>query len=1382
MWSNSFLKDERWEEIRDVMPVGVIRNWDQLSETTKRKSVERCAQQLLENKSVNSAKQDPIFEDIKTGKAFEPELGFNDIPRLMPKVYPFGEDLEYMDKTDPGLPGEIQLDVNGKLLTRYLRLTNFVKFLKDNYDHWLNTELIPLVNQTRIKIRGGVISFSNAVLMPPTIDTKRLYPAKARENGITYGLDLYANVYLEKVNPDGTLSKTILGDGSESRKKMGKIPLMLDSKRCYLHNLPPEELRRVGEDPSDPFGYFVVAGSDYVVLMQEKLRINRIFVTMSKKNNKDIFSEATITIEMPTNSVRVRLTIGKFKQILFNTRYQITDFDRNRSSKKEDEDEGEDDDDEASAVSKKYSIVVYNNQRQIGIEKLFYLLRVFENEDSGNAILDKETWAEDMTEQIVQFTKEKWKHKVRIATNILKFLYPIESEDVVISDVAKIKGGAEDGSKSSKRSVVKKMIMNELFPQVNRIQESSLSDNIKNLPNVFRLKSEMLAMMTCRLLETDMGLTPYDDRDSWTNKRLQDGSRAVGQLFRAVWNDMKKNIKKKFAKTKSIESIASINAAINKNKITDTFWNSFKNTNWGLPGNLKENMKQAFNKTSIVSMYSHMTRIDVKANRNDKQPSRRMVSGSQYGYVCPSESPEGGNCGLVKNLAITTQVTHDKLEHSVFQIIFDSPYFSFLFSPNYISPVLVNGKFIGWAQGKQLRDVLIRARRGTATIPIDTGIVLDTRNTLFVHTDTSRLVRPLLIVEPIETKDGKVQYEPAIITKGLMGASIKTLFDESVIEYVDCFEQESTDIYIAHTFEEVLHRDEVIENTIVQLNNVEDRIEYYNNQKKQSKNLKKIEKQLKEVQGEKEGLEDILFRLKKRKAFTHVELDPTSILGISANLIPYANHNQGPRNSYQSSMSKQALGIMRAHHMACFNGTHKVLAFPTRPIFEPQLNQILNLNAYPQGDMVWVAFSAETGFNQEDAFVFNRASIDAGKFRLFKYINHRITFKSDNWKVEKLMRPTNISDIQLRNTYKHIGNNGLPTIGAFINERQAIVGKVVMEGNKEIVNESLLMGFGEKGIVDRVVVTTNGGETIVSVRLRIMRFAIEGDKFAPRNAQKGTIGKILDPEDMPYTDRGIIPDILVNPHAMPSRMTHTYMMEILSGKAGAIVGERVNATTFREYDENKFKLILRDYGYNDSGYDIMYSGKTGQRIAVQIFQGPTYYQALKHHVMDKMQARREGAISSTTRQPVKGRSKGGGIRIGEMEQAAFGAHGVSAITEERLCGTSDCLKTVFCKCGQEAVGSLNSGYSCNLCGSNAEFGRVKTTYIMRLLTQFIGALGFRQGFNFDVADKGLKSIKDTYIPVKQESLSYDTDEIIQDDLDYEEREQEEMDTESFLEE
>jgi DNA-directed RNA polymerase beta subunit len=728
MWSKSFLQDEQWETIRSVMPEGILRNWNQLSETTKRKSVERCAQQLLETISTDSDKQDPIFENIKSGAIFEPELEIGDIPRIMPKVLPYGEDLDYMETADPGLSGEIELDVNGKLLTRYLRLTNFVKFLKDNYDHWLNNELIPLINHTRVKIRGGTIVFADAMLMPPTIDSKKLYPSKARENGITYGLDLYATIYLDKVNPEGTIERTVLADGTNTRKKLGQIPLMLDSKRCYLHNMSPEELRRVGEDPSDPFGYFVVAGSDFVVMMQEKLRINRIFVTLTKKTNSEFSSKASMTIEMPSNSVRVQLTIGKFKQILFETRYQIKDFTAPEKSKPQDTTEEEEEEDVAESEpesevadleEKKSAFIIYkrgNNYRQIGIEKLFYLLRVFEIEESldksagesiYNAELDKDMWADDMTEQIVQFTKKEWKSKIRIATNILRFLYPSESQSIVISEVATIKGGATAGDFESEKHVVKKMLMNDLFPQVNNLHQMLSTDNVENMPSVFKLKADMLAIMTCRLLECDLGLAPYDDRDSWTNKRLFDASQTMGQLFRALWNDMKKNIKEKFSETKSINSVMSINEAIKKVKITEIFWNSFKNSNWGMPGALKENIKQAFNKTSIVSMYSHMMRINVQANTNDKVPDRRMVAGTQFGYICPSESPEGRNCGLVKNMAITAQVTHNKLDYPVLYKIFNSEYFSFAFSPTYSSPVLVNGKFIGLSQGQELKDELV---------------------------------------------------------------------------------------------------------------------------------------------------------------------------------------------------------------------------------------------------------------------------------------------------------------------------------------------------------------------------------------------------------------------------------------------------------------------------------------------------------------------------------------------------------------------------------------------------------------------------------------------------------------------------------------------------
>jgi len=1312
MWSEDFLDEPKWEKIRNTLPKPIVRSWNDLSERIKRESVKRCAQRLMENESVSESVIDPFLRDIVSGEAFEPEVGPEDIASLIPKPNPLTESLVPLEKADPGVPGEIVVDANGKLLLQYLSYTGFTKFLRDSYDEWLETGLVPLIQNQVIHVQGGRIKFEHVSLTRPRVGGRKLFPRMAREKGITYGLDIHADVVLEK-DVAGKVVRTILGDkSSKTKKHLGTIPLMLGSSRCYLHNLSPSQLREIEEDPSDPFGYFVVSGSEKVILLHEKLRLNRIFVT-SKKRGKDKDSEASITIETPTGSVRVNLVMGKGKRVNFETRFKAEVKPTKRSRKGKERVETARKPAKSSITSKKDG-----NYRYIGVEKLFYILQLLQEPgitDEGAAIYT-DSWPEEMTRKIVQFTRDEWKHKVALETSMMRMLYPNDRPDIVKQEIARIKGGADLLDPESVDEVVKTLIHKELFPQLN---------GLGRIQNIYTLKSNMLAMMVARLIEVNLGLMPYDDRDSWSNKRLETASRAMDQLMRAIWRRFVNNIKKELSDKKTIDYTANIKTQIGKaaTSITQTFESSFVGTNWGVQGSMKTNMTQTPNRDSVIALLSHMHRVEVATNRNDKQPSIRMIHGTQWGYICPVESPEGSNCGIVKNLAVTAQVTYEKPDHNVIARVLNakaedgSDLFSIIPSSRYTSPVLVNGKFLGWCAGKALRRHMVLARRERA-IPLDTGITLNTRNNLLIHTDTSRLVRPLLVVEPVKV-GGKEKHLPLILTKDLLGAPIKKLFEEGVIEYVDSFEVESVDFFVAETFEDTKTR-RVMEKKLALR---------YAELKKEMKKSKGKKRDFLKVNLEKLGAS--LLKIRNEIPFTHVEMDPTSILGIAANIIPYPNHNQGPRNTYQSSMAKQALGIMRAHHMACFNGKHKVLAYPTRPLFEPQINQLLNLNAYPQGEMVWVAFGEWTGNTQEDAVVWNRASIDMGKFRIFKFNNNRVTFKSEGGKVEKLQRPTKISDEQLKTRFQHIGRNGLPKLGAHIKERQAVVGKVVMEGKEEIHDDSLLLGYGEEGIVDKVMVTNNGAVKIVNVRLRMMRIPIEGDKFAPRNAQKGTIGKILDPEDMPYTEDGIIPDIIVNSHATPSRMTIAYQMELLAGVAGAIVGQRQNATAFRPFDKAKFKSILRDYGYSDTGKRVMYSGTTGRKIEAEIYNGPAYFQALRHHVQDKIQARRTGPYSATSRQPVKGRAKMGGLRFGEMERDVMIAHGAAYALQERLCGLSDCYKSVFCKCGQPAEGSLDTGYSCRLCGDETTFGELEITAALKLLNMFLAGFGFKQVFKFN---------------------------------------------------
>ncbi|GAG54494.1 unnamed protein product, partial [marine sediment metagenome] len=282
------------------------------------------------------------------------------------------------------------------------------------------------------------------------------------------------------------------------------------------------------------------------------------------------------------------------------------------------------------------------------------------------------------------------------------------------------------------------------------------------------------------------------------------------------------------------------------------------------------------------------------------------------------------------------------------------------------------------------------------------------------------------------------------------------------------------------------------------------------------------------------------------------------------------------------------------------------------------------------------------------------------------------------------------------------------------------------------------IGVGMDGIIDRILVSTNpDGMRVVKVKIRQIRKPKEGDKYASRHAQKATIGLILPEEDMPFTLSGVIPDIIINPHSIPSRMTIAKLIEIVSSKFATFSGERVNATAFRKFNTKEFMENLKQYGYAPSGKERLFSGFTGKSLEALIFTGPCYYQALRHHVQDKIQMRSRGAVKATSRQPTGGRAIKGGQRFGEMERDAIISHGASAFLRERLCLVSDAYENVYCSgCGTIAIANLaEDKFICRTCGDAGKFGTCTIPYAYKLLTHMLGGAGFNLTFGMSEINK-----------------------------------------------
>ena len=675
------------------------------------------------------------------------------------------------------------------------------------------------------------------------------------------------------------------------------------------------------------------------------------------------------------------------------------------------------------------------------------------------------------------------------------------------------------------------------------------------------------------------------------------------------------------------------------------------------------------------------------------------------------------NCGLVKNTALTTYLSIDRGENVILEHI--SKYISKIPTEQLPTPVILNGKFMGWCAGDSLRNFSVTLRR-RSILHKDTAIVLGRDGFLYIYTDGARPTRPLLIVDPTNN-------ELVIKNKDLWTADMKTLMEEGCVEYIDAFEQEY--IQLAQMMDEIDSRNAELEEAV---RNHQEAIEKLV-QAQQTDDRRTIEDAKEMISQTANALKE----LQDIPPYTHCELDPTATLGIAASLVPLANHNQGPRNTYQASMGKQALGIYHSQHAARFDTTSKCLAYPSRPLFQTQMDEVLGLNQLPAGETVIVAIMTYTGYNQEDAIIMNQAAIDRGLFRQVIYKSYKTIQKRTRTTVEEFARPQVRKD-EAAERYAAIDENGIARLGSFVREGDCLIGKIRKNlTTGKVENASTYVGVGQEGIVDRVLVSTNPeGMRVVKVKLRQIRKPIMGDKFASRYAQKATLGLILPQEDMPYTAEGIVPDIIINPHSIPSRMTLGKIIEIVTSKVASFSGERVNATAFRKFNVKEFAENLRQYGYSPSGKERLYSGFTGKPLEAMIFTGPCFYQVLRHHVLDKIQMRSKGAIKQLSHQPVGGRARKGGQRFGEMERDAIISHGASEFLKERLCTVSDAYQTVYCSgCGTIAIANHTSDkFVCRTCNDNAKFGTCTIPYAYKLLTHMLAGAGFNLQFDMSVEE------------------------------------------------
>jgi DNA-directed RNA polymerase II subunit RPB2 len=490
---------------------------------------------------------------------------------------------------------------------------------------------------------------------------------------------------------------------------------------------------------------------------------------------------------------------------------------------------------------------------------------------------------------------------------------------------------------------------------------------------------------------------------------------------------------------------------------------------------------------------------------------------------------------------------------------------------------------------------------------------------------------------------------------------------------------------------------------------------------------------------------------------THMEIHPSVIIGTMGSNIPFPDHNQSPRNSYQAAMGKQAMGVYALNFTERLDTMSNLLMYTARPLVSPYMSKYYRAQDMPSGFNIVVAIMTYGGYNQEDSVMINRAALDRGLFRSIFYRTYKDEEKKNqaSGEEERFCKPdTALTKHMKLANYNKLGADGIVPENTFVDSDDILIGKVVpmrlravegaiaagvshsslasmsaaqaaaaveAAGGKRFRDSSKMLRNNETGFVDKIYRGRNGeGFMFVKIRVRSERTPTIGDKFCSRHGQKGTVGMILEPEDMPQTANGIVPDIIINPHCIPSRMTIAHLMETLMGRIGCEIGGIGDGSPFTDVSVDGLTKTLRDdLKLEPYTNEVLYCGTTGKQMPTSIFMGPIFYQRLKHMVDDKVHSRASGPLVMLTRQPAEGRARDGGLRFGEMERDCMITHGATEFLKEIMMEKSDNFQCYVCKsCGLIGIVNPKAGINkCATCDSSADFSTIRVPYAYKLFLQ-----------------------------------------------------------------
>lgn len=805
----------------------------------------------------------------------------------------------------------------------------------------------------------------------------------------------------------------------------------------------------------------------------------------------------------------------------------------------------------------------------------------------------------------------------------------------------------KDGSKETNREKRIKHIDNilatEFLPHI----------GYDRSPYTIKKKTLLLSLMVYSLCMVKLGRVKPDDKDHNANERLETAGMLIAILFRNLFRAVLKNIAMHIKKNSEANKMINISDAINHKRITSGITYAMSTGNWGPQkgGSNLNGVAQVHNRMTVTSALSNMRRVSTHINKEGKMPKPRQLHLSTWGMLCPVETPEGGPCGLIRNLALGVYIRVGYDPYYLIMVLEKMDNFKDCMNCNREERrkwtlIIVNGIPVGYTNDSKSFYYALKSKRRTQNIPFDTSIVYyPYRRQMQLTTDAGCYLRPLFVIENLH-KFSKIYS----LYRDNHSVFIDQLLVEGVIEYISKDEE--------HTLRVAVNPRDLIE-------------------------------------GQKEW-----------EPYTHVEIHPMLLFGVCASLIPFPDHNQSPRNIYQTSMGRQSKAIF------CWNGDHRtdtmthVPMYPQVPLVQTIMEQLMGATFLPMGQNPMVIVCS-LGYNMEDSVILNESSVQRGFGRSMVKRTYKDEEKSkgtDSTKFERPVKKQKISDItdnnnpipsqSIQNTiatqpsgsqpyaipitpsalsscrglrkanYEKLNAKGWVDPGVMVYPNDAIIGKTM--NTEEIVDPEIIgrpdpngktvknvkrdnttiLKTNEPAVVHKVIETKNrDGANILKMTTVAMRQPELGDKFSARHGQKGTVGMLYRQEDMPYTQDGIPADMVINPHGFPSRMTDGMLLEALLGKSACLDGEIGDGTPFCGTDAEEIADRLEKHGFSRYGKQPMFNPLNGKMMEAVIFFAPIFYQALKHVSIDKIHARARGPVQNMTRQPAEGRIKDGGFRL-----------------------------------------------------------------------------------------------------------------------------------------